>query len=67
MSFLRQLVAAGLLCSVAFVRATCDTYDLETVYGAYNFMHSVQDFHFAIDTTTFDMVVGGTIARVDAA
>ena len=66
MSFIRLLVAAGLLCSAAFVRAACDAYDLETVYGAYGFMHSVTDFHYAIDTTTFDMVVGGTIARVDA-
>ena len=65
MSFIRLLVAAGLLCSAAFVRAACGAYDLETVYGAYGFMHSVTDFHYAIDTTTFDMVVGGTIARID--
>ena len=66
MSLIRLLVAAGLLCSTSFVQAACDAYDLETVYGAYGFLHSVTDFHYAIDTTTFDIVAGGTIARVDA-
>ena len=59
MEFLKKLSIAYFSCSIALARASCDTYDLETVYGAYNFLHSVESFHYAIDTESFDMVVGG--------
>ena len=42
MKFLKKLAIAYFSCSIAFVHASCDTYDLETVYGAYNFLHSVR-------------------------
>ena len=57
MNFLIKLLIAFV--SIAFVRASCDSYDLETVYGAYNYVHSVEYFYYAIDTDSFDMVAGG--------
>ena len=64
MGFLNKLImAAGLLLNlVAMVGATtCNNYDLETVYGSFENMHSVTVFEYAIDPYSFDMVVAGRI------
>lgn len=38
----------------------CSRHDIETVYGAQTEVDEVESFSFAVDTVTFDIVVGGT-------
>ena len=45
--------------------ASCGSYDIEAVYGAYDWAHTVLDFTYALDTSTMDMVVGGTVTLWD--
>ena len=48
-----------ILVNLSLVHASCDRHNIETIYGAYNNAHNVMDLKYAIDTSTFDMVVGG--------
>ena len=63
---LRVMLLIFNLVSVVSATTTCNTYDLETVYGAFQYMHTVSKFKYAIDPLSFDMVVGGIIERLDA-
>ena len=52
--------------TLQFVKGGCgESYNLETVYGSYDYTYSVSSMTFGIDFTTYDMVVGGVMSSSD--
>ena len=48
-----------ILVNFSLVDARCGSHNIETIYGSDNYAHQIQDLKYAIDTSTFDTVVGG--------
>ena len=45
---------------VQYGSAACSNHDIETVYGGYDYDYEISEFIYAVDTTTFDMIVAGS-------
>ena len=57
---MRSLLSSLFL--ICFTKASCPARDLETVYGSWEYNFNMEDFIYAIDPLTYDMVVAGSFS-----